>query len=59
MADIANVPETGCGTPDGDCEPAARLHALRALSDSAGEDVGPWVMEHARISPAGEWSVAP
>ena len=56
---IADVPRDGCGTPDGDCRPAARLHALRALAEANGESVFALVARETRISPAGAWSVAP
>ena len=63
VGDIANVPERGCGAPGGDCEPAARLHALRALAAAvhpdAGDAVFELVSETLRVDAAGVWSVAP
>lgn len=55
---IADVPRDGCGTPDGDCRPAARLHALRALAEAGNETVFDLVARETRISQAGAWSVA-
>ena len=63
VGDIVNVPERGCGAPGGDCEPAARLHALRALAEAVHPDapdaVFALVAEALRVDAAGVWSVAP
>ena len=63
VGDIANVPESGCGAPGGDCEPAARLHALRALAEAVHPDapdaVFELVSESLRVDAAGGWSVTP
>ena len=63
VGDIANVPERGCGAPGGDCEPAARLHALRALAEAVHPDAPDAVFElvsgSLRVDAAGAWSVAP
>ena len=63
VGDIANAPERGCGAPGGDCEPAARLHALRALAAAVHPDapdaVFALVSESLRVDAAGAWSVAP
>ena len=63
VGDIVNVPERGCGAPGGDCEPAARLHALRALAAAVHPDapdaVFALVADSLRVDAAGVWSVAP
>ena len=63
VGDIANVPERGCGAPGGDCEPAARLHALRSLAEAVHPDAPDAVFElvsgSLRVDAAGVWSVAP
>ena len=63
VGDIANVPESGCGAPGGDCEPAARLHALRALAAAVHPDAPDAVFElvsgSLRVDAAGGWSVTP
>ena len=51
------VPRTGCGTADGDCRPAARLHALRQVASARGESVSAVVSRETRISAAGAWSL--
>ena len=55
IADIASVPDTGCGWPDGDCEPAARLHALRFLAQARGESMLEMLAALTRVSADGIW----
>ena len=51
------------GLQDGDCEPAARLHALRSLAEAvhpaAPDAVFALVSGSLRVDAAGTWSVAP
>ena len=57
VSQIAGVPTTGCGTLDGDCEPAARLHALRYLAAAGDETVFSLVTRETRIDTTGIWTV--
>ncbi len=57
VSQIAGVPTTGCGTLDGDCEPAARLHALRYLAAAGDEAVFSLVTRETRIDTTGIWTV--